>query len=112
MEQQVGAIGFQEVDQNGNPVPVSAEPLPAEAGRRSAAPVNPFVVALWLLAALLLGGGAWTIASAMSNFMPVNGQLPVSYVALTFAPYLIVTGFAAVVGLLFWHAAQWQRRHS
>ncbi|TLM82897.1 hypothetical protein FDW83_10860 [Pseudarthrobacter sp. NamE2] len=112
MDQQASAVGFREVDQHGNPIPAGLETLQAEAGRRPVPSVNPFIVALWLIAAALIGGGAWAIASAMANSMPVNGQVPVSYIVLTFAPYLIVTGVAAVVGLLFWHALQWQRRRS
>ncbi|WP_411375309.1 hypothetical protein ACLH0K_02560 [Arthrobacter sp. MPF02] len=111
MEQQASAVGFREVDQHGNPVPAGPETPQAEAGRRPAPTVNPFIAALWLIAAALIGGGAWAITSAMANTMPASGQVPVSYIVLTFAPYLIVTGVAAVVGLLFWHALQWQRRH-
>jgi hypothetical protein len=110
MEQQAGMIGFREVDQDGNPLPETTSGGASEAG--TSVGVNPFIVALWVLAAALIGGGAAAIFGAATDTTSINGQLPLSYLVLTFAPHLIVTGVAAVVVLMFWHAWQWQRRRA
>jgi hypothetical protein len=110
VEQQAGSVGFREVDQDGNPAPEASRDGASESSPSTG--VNPFIVALWLLAAVLIVGGIAAIFGAAANTMPVNGQVPVSYLVLTFAPYLIVTGVAAVVVLLLWHARQWQQRRA
>jgi hypothetical protein len=106
-----GAVGFREVDPDGNPVRSEA---PAERldghGRGNAFAVNPFIAALWLLAAALIGGGAWVFLNANYMVGSSAGGMPTSFLVFTFAPYAIFAGLAALVCLLFWHAIQWQRR--
>jgi hypothetical protein len=106
-----GTVGFREVDPDGNPVRSEA---PAERldghGRGNAFAVNPFIAALWLLAAALIGGGAWVFLNANYMVGSSAGGMPTSFLVFTFAPYAIFAGLAALVCLLFWHAIQWQRR--
>jgi hypothetical protein len=112
MEQPTGTVGFREVDRNGNPVSGEAYPAVAEdqSGSGFVAGVNPFIVLLWILAALLVGGGAFALINATLATGPMGGTMPISFVLLTFAPFAILIGLAAVICLLFWHARQWQRR--
>ena len=113
MEQgQAGAIGFREVDRNGNAVSTEDSAVTAEEpGRQNAFAVNPFIAALWLLSALLIGGGAWVFVNANAMVGPSTGGMPTSFLVFTFAPYAIFAGLAALICLLLWHALQWQRRH-
>ena len=106
-----GAVGFREVDPDGNPARSEA-PAEREDGYDggSALAINPFIAALWLLAAALIGGGAWVFLNANSMVGPSAGGMPTSFLVFTFAPYAIFAGLAALVCLLFWHAVQWQRR--
>ena len=106
-----GAVGFREVDPDGNPVRSEA-PAEREDGYDggSALAINPFIAALWLLAAALIGGGAWVFLNANSMVGPSAGGMPTSFLVFTFAPYAIFAGLAALACLLFWHAMQWQRR--
>lgn len=56
-QQQSGALGFREVDRDGNPVPPEVEGE-EPAGRLKSWPApNPFIIALWLIAAGLIAGG-------------------------------------------------------
>ncbi|WP_461188867.1 hypothetical protein [Arthrobacter sp. Z4-13] len=113
MEQSAGAIGFREVDQDGNPIAGAVQTGAGEDSAHHTAPaVNPFIVVLWLLAILLIGGGALIFLNANSMVGPTTSGMPASFLMFTFAPYAIVAGLAAVIGLLFWHAFQWQRRRS
>lgn len=106
-----GAIGFREVDRDGNPVHETATGTPEGSGRESAFAVNPFIAILWLLATLLIGGGAWVFVNANSMVGAyAGGGMPASFLIFTFAPYAIFAGLAAFICLLFWHAMQWQRR--
>ena len=105
-----GAIGFREVDRDGNPVIDDGRAAAESSGGVLA--VNPFIGALWLLTILLIGGGAWVFLNADSIMGPSpSGGMPVSFLAFTFAPYAIFAGLIALIGLLFWHALQWRRRH-
>ena len=106
-----GAVGFREVDPDGNSVHSEA-PAARENGysEGSTFAINPFIAALWLLAAALIGGGAWVFLNANSMVGPSAGGMPTSFLVFTFAPYAIFAGLAALVCLLFWHAMQWQRR--
>lgn len=104
-------IGFREVDSDGNPVTDQARAGTAEdSGRGDAFAVNPFIAVLWLLAAALIGGGAWVFLNANSMVGPSTAGMPASFLVFTFAPYAIFAGLAALICLLFWHALHWQRR--
>lgn len=106
-QQQSGALGFREVDRDGNPVP--PEPEGMEKAPSWPAP-NPFIVVLWMLAAALVAGGAAALLSGPVVTGPSSNGIPLAYIVYTFAPQVVVAGFATVVFLLFWHAWQWQRR--
>lgn len=123
MDQREGISNFREIDANGNPAtapgPGSREfddwgnPAGEHAGSGPAflQRINPFVVILWLLAALLLGCGLWffMVSALGPGFM--SGPIPqVTYMMMTFAPFATTAGLAVFAGLLFWHASHWQRR--
>ena len=86
----------------------------AETGQRSRLAVNPFVAALWVLVAVLLVSpfGVFTIAQETLNSGTEPQIMPVSYMWITFAPQILFAGIVGLLGLLFWHAAQWQRNRS
>jgi hypothetical protein len=111
MEQPARAVGFREVDQDGNPITEEVHSAVADdsTGPRSFA-FNPFIVILWLLAALLLGGGLAALLNANLALGPSSGAVPLAFVVFTLAPHAILGGVIAVIGLLLWHATQWQRR--
>ncbi|PTT67277.1 hypothetical protein [Arthrobacter sp. HMWF013] len=113
MEQDQGNhIRFREVDQDG--IPIDQESLAREEGgdpgRPAWASVNPFIVALWLLAALLVIGGVWVSANAASMMGTTSGPPPLAYVLFNFAPWAVLAGLLDALALLFWHALEWQRR--
>ena len=112
MEQAAGTIGFREVDQDGNPAGPGDGAAVAEdqPGGRIPAAVNPFIVALWVLAATLLGGGVWAFLNTNVAIGPSPASMPLSFVVFTFAPHAALSGIIAIIGLLFWHAHQWQRK--
>jgi hypothetical protein len=114
MEQSAGMVGFREVDQDGNPVGTEDGAAVAEdqPGGRFPAAVHPFIVALWVLAVTLLGGGVWAFLSANVAIGPSPGSMPWSFVVFTFAPHAALGGIIAIIGLLFWHAHQWQRKRA
>jgi hypothetical protein len=112
MEQPAGTIGFREVDRDGNPVVIEDHVAEDRRGSWLIAAVNPFIVALWVLAATLLGGGVWAFLNANVAIGPSSGSMPLSFVVFTFAPHAALSGVIAIIGLLFWHAHQWQRRRA
>jgi len=109
MEQPAGPVGFREVDQDGNPINGEAQQAAADDSTRSFT-INPFIVILWVLAALLLGGGLAAFLNANLALGPSTGAMPLAFVVFTLAPHAILGGVVAVIGLLLWHATQWQRR--
>ena len=82
-------------------------------GQRSRLAVNPFIAALWVLVAILLVSpfGVFTLAQESLNSGTEPQVMPVSYMWITFAPQILFAGLVGALGLLFWHAAQWQRTH-
>jgi hypothetical protein len=102
MEQpSTSAIGFREVDRDGNPV-TGDHPLDAagDAGRSNAPAFNPFIAVLWLLTTLLIGGGAWIFLNADSMVGPsAGGGMPTSFLIFTFAPYALFAGSACCSGM-------------
>ena len=85
----------------------------AEFGQRSRLAVNPFIAALWVLVAILLVSpfGVFTLAQESLNSGTEPQVMPVSYMWITFAPQILFAGLVGALGLLFWHAWQWQRTH-
>ncbi|MDQ0661847.1 hypothetical protein QFZ35_000345 [Arthrobacter ulcerisalmonis] len=110
-QQQSGTIGFREVDRDGNHVPAELQDMePAGTGRSRPAP-NPFIVVLWLLAAGLIAGGTSVLLNGPMAVGPSSsGGVPLAYLVFTFAPQVLLAGFATLIFLLFWHAWHWQRR--
>ncbi|MFE5835695.1 hypothetical protein [Arthrobacter sp. NPDC056493] len=86
----------------------------ADFGQRSPLSVNPFIVALWVLEAILLVSpfGVFTLAQESLNSGTEPQVMPVSYMWITFAPQMLFAGLVGALGLLFWHAAQWQRNRA
>ena len=115
MEQaEANQIRFREIDQDGNPVdPAVARPQDQprsgldRPGRRSA---NPFIIILWVLAAILLTGGIWAFLEASQTLGSGSNPMPLHFVLMNIAPWAVLSGALAVLALLFWHAAQWQQR--
>lgn len=110
-----GMTGFREVGQHGHPVP--AEPDAPGGGswpqKARGHGINPFIAVLWTLSLALMAGGAWVLTAGIMNQGRINGPAPaLSFLVLSYAPQAIVAGLATAVGLLFWHACQWQRRRS
>ena len=76
---------------------------------------NPFVIALWIVGPLLIVGGVALVAQGASNngYSYSGGEMPWGMILLqvswALGPTMISTGFATIVGLLFWHAFAWHR---
>jgi hypothetical protein len=91
-----------------------AAPLdPADSGRPGYLTINPFIAALWVVVSVLIAAsfGALTIAQEPANSSPTGPAVPISYILISFAPYVMFAGLLGLIGLLFWHAAQWRRNH-
>ncbi|MDQ0145868.1 hypothetical protein [Pseudarthrobacter niigatensis] len=110
MEQQhSGALGFREADTHGQPVAPEADGAEPAGTPRSWPAPNPFIVALWLLCAAMIAGGA---SALLNNPMSVSmgDRATFDYLVFAFAPQGISGGIAVLIALLFWHAWTWQRR--
>ena len=68
-------------------------------------------MALWVVVSGLIVAslGALTIAQETVNSGPTGPAMPLSYILISFAPYVMSAGLLGLLGLLFWHAAQWRR---
>jgi hypothetical protein len=86
---------------------------PADLGRPGYLMINPFIAALWVVVSGLIAAsfGALTIAQEPVNSAPTGPAVPLSYILISFAPYVMLAGLLGLIGLLFWHAAQWRRHH-
>ncbi len=109
-------IGFREIDEHGNAVKAISPhvPEPADPGS-SRLSVNPFVIALWVLDVGLAWFGAWALTTATSAIItPTSNQGPESaqlnFLMLSNAPYALLAAVLLTAALLFWHAAQWQKK--
>lgn len=125
MEQaKANRISFHELDQNGNPLDqetaTSVTDVSGRAGRETTRlSINPFIVIIWVLAVVLITGGVWVHMDVTSPpdvpigpdgvYGPVT-EMPLTYVLMNFTPYAVLSGVLAIIGLLFWHAAQWQHK--
>jgi len=103
-----GVVGFHEVDQDGNPLTAAAEG-PVEDGAGSGPKLNPFIGVLWLVVAVLVVGGTAFLLNAPLS-VSMTDRVTLAYVLFSFATPAIFVGILTLVGLLFWHAGQWQRR--
>ena len=86
---------------------------PADSGRPGYLMINPFIAALWVVVSGLIAAsfGALTIAQEPVNSAATGPAVPLSYILISFAPYVMFAGLLGLIGLLFWHAAQWRRHH-
>lgn len=116
-------INFREVDSQRNPTGYGPATGQTGLGQRQAGAgdfgqrrlaANPFIVALWVFEAILLVSpfGVFTIAQESLNSVTEPQVMPVSYMWITFAPQILFAGLVGLLGLFFWHAAQWQRNRA
>ncbi|MEJ3405355.1 hypothetical protein WDJ51_11465 [Rathayibacter sp. YIM 133350] len=76
---------------------------------------NPFLIALWVVSAVLVVAGAWFIVQAASTptsrFVPslTAGDIFIQ-TAWTVAPTAVGVGLAAMVALTLFHALHWRGR--
>ncbi len=107
-------IGFREIDEHGNAVPAVSPHVPEQpdpARRRIA--VNPFIIALWVLDAALTIFGFWAFSEAaagMAGPTQFNTSAQLSYMLMSYTPYVLLGSLLLTAGLLFWHAVQWQKK--
>lgn len=105
-------MGFREGCQDENPG-VHARDIAQDPSRQDGHwSVNPFIAVLWLLAAVLVGGGISVLSTVTFNPGPMGGPPAITYLVMTFAPHALLVGLVDVLCLLFWHAWQWQRRQA
>ena len=87
---------------------------PAAVPDVSARRVNPFLIALGILAFALIMGGVQGIRTVQSVFDNANLAPDIDYTTISMlsygAPLAIALGVAIVAGLLFVYASAWQRR--
>lgn len=107
-------IGFREIDEHGNAMPAVSPhaPEPADPTQKRASP-NPFIIALWVLDAGLLVFGFWALteaAAAMAGPTQFNTSAQLSFMLMSYTPYVLLGGLLLAAALLFWHAVQWQRK--
>ncbi|THG32492.1 hypothetical protein E6C70_12070 [Glaciibacter flavus] len=97
--------------------PADQREPPADAAQTATTPrVNPFIVALWIVSALLVVAGAYYILQASENptarFVASVAVGDIfARTAWTVAPIALQFGLTAMVGLIVWHAITWMRRH-
>ncbi|BCW34158.1 hypothetical protein StoSoilA2_02140 [Arthrobacter sp. StoSoilA2] len=108
-------IGFREIDEHGNAVRAvnpHAPEAPERARRRVL--VNPFVAALWVLDAGLAWFCIWAFDSVAAMTGPTATSPPsqVNFMVLQSVPYVLPGAILVTAALLFWHAAQWQKKHA
>lgn len=123
-QEEANRISFHELDQNGNPLdPETATSVMDSSGREGRGSrrlsINPFVIILWVLVGIMVGGGVLVHMDMMSPgggaFGPdgLSGPMtetPLILVLRNFAPFGVLAGLQGIIGLLFWHAVQWQRK--
>ena len=107
-------IGFREIDENGNAVQAVSPHVPEPADReRRRIPINPFIIALWVLDAGLLWVGVWAVnetGAAMSGPTMFNMSAQLNFMLMTYTPYAFLGALLLTSTLLFWHAVQWQKQ--
>src|SRR5690349_14287730 len=107
-QDQSGVVGFHEVDQDGSPLTAAAEGA-VEDGAGSGPQLNPFIGVLWLVAAVLVVGGIAFLLNAPLS-VSMTDRVSMAYVLFSFATPAVFVGILTFIGLMFWHAGQWQRR--
>jgi len=96
------------------PAPV-ADAVEEVAEEPAARGMNPFVVVLWVVAAVLVLVGGYLAQWVRTTFLTDSVSTNIDYVTIEIvkygAPLLIVLGLATAIGLLFLHAIAWRKRH-
>ena len=113
-------IGFREIDEHGNAVQAVSPHVPEPADReRKRAPLNPFIIALWVMDAGLAWLGVWALATSVGALVsspqfvqPAESAeaAQMKFILLSNAPYVLLAALLITAGLLFWHAVQWQKK--
>jgi hypothetical protein len=77
---------------------------------------NPFIIGLWVIAAVLVAGGVWGVQWARAAYLTESLTTNVDFVLVetmrVAAPFAIGLGLATVIGMLFLSATRWQRRRA
>ena len=75
---------------------------------------NPFIIGLWVIAVVLVGGGVYLMQWARTTFVSDSLSTNIDFVvvqAVTYgAPMVVVLGLATAIGLLFFYAIAWKKR--
>ncbi|MGA8788290.1 MAG: hypothetical protein WB535_04990 [Paenarthrobacter sp.] len=113
-------IGFREIDEHGNAVQAVSPHVPEPADReRKRTPINPFIIALWVMDAGLAWLGVWALATSVGAIVsspqfvqPAESAeaAQMKFILLSNAPYVLLAALLITAGLLFWHAVQWQKK--
>ncbi len=113
-------IGFREIDEHGNAVQAVSPHVPEPADReRKRTPINPFIIALWVMDAGLAWLGVWALATSVGAIVsspqfvqPAESAeaAQMKFILLSNAPYVLLAALLITAGLLFWHAFQWQKK--
>ena len=92
-----------------------ADPVEEEVEEPPARGMNPFVVGLWVVAAVLVLVGGYLAQWVRTTFLTDSVSTNIDYVTVEIvkygAPLLIALGLATAIGLLFLHAVAWRKRH-
>jgi hypothetical protein len=76
--------------------------------------VNPFLIALGVVAVALVAAGSWGIQTAREPFLGGESASNIDYIGLqilqTISPISIGLGVATAIGILFVFAVNWQKR--
>lgn len=113
-------IGFREIDAHGNAVQAVSPHVPEPADReRKRTPINPYIIALWVMDAGLAWLGVWALATSVGAIVsspqfvqPAESAeaAQMKFILLSNAPYVLLAALLITAGLLFWHAVQWQKK--
>jgi len=102
---------------NGAAVDRSSESANDTADDAAAAPrpwTNPFFIALAVVAVALVTAGIWMFQTARESFLGSATNSQADYATLTvlleLAPLLLVLGTGTAIGIVFFLAADWQKR--
>ncbi|WP_309616525.1 hypothetical protein [Salinibacterium sp.] len=102
------------MDAPASPAAPAAHPTPEPAVTLDG---NPWVRVLWVIAPVFIIGGVvgqtWSQSRFMGGVTSSASDVLTSYVTPTIAqsicPWMILTGLAALVGVVFLHAVRWRR---
>jgi hypothetical protein len=104
---------FDPAFQRGYVAPHTEESITEPAGLRG----NPWVVVLWVLAALFTATGLWALWQSEVQLQWPNLENAITFyvfpsIMQALAPWLVGAGFACLVLVVFLHAVRWRRPRS